>query len=119
MEISRPSEAYIRPVESETVHLLPCTMYSAMFTKFPNQLLSRAKTNQFTVSQTHTHTHKHNQGASIRTSGNHVAADLRLRRHGQRIGMTFLTKKNNTQCVVQKSVFVTKFRFLSYGFRRT
>ena len=56
MEISRPSEAYIRPVESETVHLLPCTMYSAMFTKFPNQLLSRAKTNQFTVSQTHTHT---------------------------------------------------------------
>ena len=49
MEISRPWEAYSRPVEPEIVHLLPDTMYCVTFTRFRNKLLSAAKTNQFTV----------------------------------------------------------------------
>jgi hypothetical protein len=132
-----------------------------MFTTFRNQLLSGAKTNQFTVSlpvsmtfncihlmrplllyililigklrklHIHTHTHtqhrtQHNQGKSTRAfsvirtsvSSNHVAVDLGLRPQAKGIGMTFLTKENKTQFVVQKSIFITKFQFLSYGFCR-
>ena len=62
----------------------------------------------------YTHTHTHTHRAKVQASGPPAITWQQiyvLDRTAKGIGMTFLTKENNTHCVVQKSVFINKFRF--------